>query len=91
MKSLDVSHHRKLLFQMAAILLALPTLSIASSGPVLRLSTRHSATEKKARAFYEPLFRLTTHPGFGRPITAYLLRRNVQVVDAGDQISYWSI
>lgn len=76
---------------MAAILLALPVLYVASSGPVLRLSTRNPVAEKRACAFYEPLFRLTTHPSLGRPMSAYLLLWNVQAVDAGDQISYWSI
>lgn len=86
-----MTHHRKLLIQMAAMLAALPVLYIASSGPVLRLSTRNPAAERRACAFYEPLFRLTTRPDLGPPTIAYLRLWDVTAVDFGDQITQWVI
>ena len=84
-------HHRKLIAQCLGVVLALPLLYVASSGPMLRLSARNPTGERSACTFYEPLFHVTTHPGLGRPMSAYLRLWHVTPVDFGDQTSQWFI
>ena len=86
-----MSHHRKLIAQCLGVLLALPLLYVASSGPALRFSIRNPDLEKKACAFYTPLFLLATHRGLGSVTMAYLQLWNVTPVDFGDQITNWAI
>jgi len=86
-----VTNHRKLIAQCLGVLLALPLLYVATSRPVLRLSIRNPTAEKRACAFYAPLFGLTRHPSLGYPMSAYLSLWDVTPVDFGDQITQWVI
>jgi hypothetical protein len=52
---LGVTHHRKLLIQMAAMLVALPVLYILSSGPVLCFASDGRISRDAAKAIYAPL------------------------------------
>lgn len=50
-----MSHHRKLIVQCLGVLLALPLLYVASSGPVLRLILKKQIPSETAERFYHPL------------------------------------
>lgn len=68
-----MSHHRKLIAQCLAVLLALPLLYVASSGPVLRLALKQQIFQETAEKFYHPLLANWANPWRrGDPLYAYL-------------------